>query len=263
MPSPFPGMDPWLEDAEVFPNLHERLAIAIQDALNAAMPPGYVATSRNRVWVDSELTREPDVALYGRRIPPPTEADGTSGLTGLVTIGRRRKSDPVEEPYLEILSGKGKRLVTAVEVISLSNKRAGRDGRKSYQDKQEEYALGGVNLVEIDLLRRGPHVSATPLARLRRRFGTFDYHVSVLRAGDPPTYHAVGLRLTDRLPQIGIPLDGGVPEVVIDLQPMLDQAYDRSRYTELFDYTQQPDPPLTPEQQAWAEGLLRAAGRIS
>jgi hypothetical protein len=253
-------MDPWLEDADVFPNFHERLAIAIQDALNAAMPPGYVATSRNRVWVDSELTREPDVALYGRRNPPPAEGEGKSALTGLVTIGRRRTSDPFEEPYLEILSGKGKRPVTAVEVISLSNKRAGRKGRKSHQDKQEECALGGVNLVEIDLLRRGPHVTATPLARLRRRFGAFDYHVSVMLAGDPPTYHAAGLRLTDRLPRIGIPLDTGRPEVVIDLQPMLDQAYDRARYPELLDYTRPPDPPLTPEQQGWADTILKAKG---
>lgn len=262
MPSPFPGMDPWLEDTEVFPNLHERLTIAIQDALNAAMPAGYVAITRNRVWVDPELAREPDVALYGRDRPPTELPAGAISLTGLVAIGQRRKSDPIEEPYLEILSGRGKRLVTAVEVVSLSNKRAGREGRKSYQEKQEEYALAGVNLVEIDLLRRGPHITATPLARLRRKLGSFEYHVSVVVAGDPPTYHAAGIRLADRLPRIGVPLDSGVPEVAIDLQPMLDQAYDRSRYTELFSYRDPPDPPLTPEQQAWAEGLLRAKGLI-
>lgn len=260
MPSPFPGMNPWLEDAEVFPDLHDALIQRVKESLNASLPPGYVATTRNRVWVDPELRREPDVALYGRSHPPSGEPGGTVTLTGLVAIGRRRKSDPLEEPYLEILSGRGKRLVTAVEVVSLSNKRAGRDGRKSYQEKQDEYALAGVNLVEIDLLRCGPHVSAVPLARLRRRLGAFDYHICVTLAGDPPTYHAVGLRLADPLPTVGIPLDPGVPEVTIALQPMLDQTYDRSRYTELFDYTQPPDPPLTPEQQAWADAILRERG---
>ncbi len=263
MPSPFPGMDPWLEDAEVFPNLHGKLINAIEDALNAALPPGYVALSKSRVWVDPELTREPDVSVYGRPHPPAAETVGTVTLTGLVAVGKRRKSDPLEEPYLEILSGRGKRLVTAVEVVSLSNKRAGRDGRKSYQEKQDEYALSGVHLVEVDLLRRGPHVTAVPLGRLRRRFGAFDYHVSVMLAGDPPTYHAAGLRLTDRLPTVGIPLDAGIPDVPVDLQAMLDQVYDRTRYTEVFDYTDPPDPPLTAEQQAWADGVLRATGRIS
>jgi hypothetical protein len=261
MPSPFPGMDPWLEAPDLFPGLHERLTISIQDALNAAMPPGYVATIKHVVWVDPELRREPDVALYGRE--GSSESDGgTATLPGLVAVGRKRQSDPIEEPYLEIRSDRGKRLVTAVEVISVTNKRAGREGRESYQQKQEEYSLAGVNLVEIDLLRRGPHVSAVPLARLRRRVGAFDYHISVLLAGKPQTYHAAGIRLTDRLPAIGIPLDVGASPVTIDLQPMLDTAYDRSRYTELFSYREPPDPPLTPDQQAWAAGILKEKGLI-
>jgi hypothetical protein len=180
----------------------------------------------------------------------------------MIALGRKRRSDPIEEPYLEIRSNRGKRLVTAVEVISVTNKRAGKEGRESYQQKQEEYSLGGVNLVEIDLLRRGPHVSAVPLSRLRRRLGAFDYHVSVLLAGKSPTYHAAAIRLTDRLPTISIPLDPEVPPVMVDLQPMLDTAYDRSRYPELFSYRDPPDPPLTAEQQAWASGILKAKGVI-
>jgi hypothetical protein len=258
MPSPFPGMDPWLEAPDLFPGLHERLTIAIADALNATMPPGYVATTKHIVWVDPELRREPDVALYGRDYPPGSEG-GTATLPGMVALGRKRKSDPIEEPYLEILSDRGKRLVTAVEVISVTNKRAGKEGRESYQQKQEEYALGGVNLVEIDLLRRGPHVGAVPLSRLRR-LGAFDYHASVLLAGNSPTYHAAGFMLADRLPAIGIPLDKGMPPVLIDLQPMLDDAYAKAKWTELFSYADTPDPPLTPEQQAWADALLRAKG---
>lgn len=261
MPGPFPGMDPWLEAPDLFPGLHELLIVAVQGALNAAMPRGYVATLKHIVWVDPELRREPDVAVYGREHPPESDG-GTATLPGLMAVGRKRKSDPIEEAYLEIVSDRGKRLVTAVEVISVTNKRAGREGRKSYQQKQEEYELGGVNLVEIDLLRRGPHVTAVPLSRLRRRLGEFDYHVAVNLAGRRPTEHAAGIRLADRLPAIGIPLDPGVPPVTIDLQPMLDDTYDRSRYPELFDYRQPPDPPLTPEQQAWADGVLREKGLI-
>lgn len=262
MSSPFPGMDPWLEGEEVFPNLHERLIISIQDALNAALPPGYVATSKNRVWVDPELQREPDVALFGRDRPPNGNGGTAVALSGLTAVAQELTSDPPEEPYLEILSAKGKRLVTAFEIISLTNKRAGEKGRQTYQEKQHEYWLSNVNLVEIDLLRRGPHVTATPLHLLHEKLGDFDYHVSVVLPGRRPSHHAAGIKLADRLPAFAIPLDPGVPPVTVDLQPMIELAYDRGRYTELFTYREPPVPPLTPTQQAWAEGVLRAKGLL-
>jgi len=266
MPSPFPGMDPWLEDSEVFPNLHDRLGIFMQDALNAVLPPGYVATTKNRVVVDEELVREPDVALFGRELHPNDSGNGDGGtataLAGLATITSNRLSDPEEEAYLEIRSARGKRLVTAIEIISLANKRAGKKGRQTYQDKQAEYRSSGVNLVEIDLLRAGPHVSAIDKEDLQKVLGGFDYHVSVVVAAGRGTYHAAGIKLADRLPAFAIPLDRGVAPVMLDLQPLLDRAYDGGRYTELFDYGSPCNPPLSPEQQTWAEGILRAKGLL-
>lgn len=260
MPSPFPGMDPWLEDEELFPDLHERLTVYLSEVLNSAMPKGYVARTRNRVWVDDELRREPDVSTFGsdRRQP----SGGIATLPGLVAVGRDRNLDPVEEPYLEILSPKGKRLVTAVEIISLTNKKAGEKGRKSYQAKQDEYLDGGVNLVEIDLLRTEPHVTAASLVRLRRVAGPFDYHVSVAVPGSRDEVYAAAIKLTDRLPAFAFPLDADVPPVTVDLQPLLDRAYDGGRYADDMRYNQPSEPPLTPEQQAWAEGILRAKGLL-
>ena len=92
--------------------------------------------------------------------------------------------------------------------------------------------------------------------------GGFMLWIELPRDVDSRQYHAAGIRLTDCLPAVGIPLDPGVPPVTIDLQPMLDTAYDRSRYSELFSYTDPPDPPLTAEQQAWADGILKAKGII-
>jgi hypothetical protein len=253
-------MDPWLEDEQVFPDLHHSLITYLRDAINAALPPGYVATTANRVWVDPELQREPDVALFGRNRPSNGNGTPAVALAGLTAIAQDLTTDPLEESYLEILSAKGKRLVTAFEVVGLTNKRASGRGRKAYRDKQHEYWLSDVNLVEIDLLRRGPHVTATPLKLLREKLGDFDYHISVVVPGGKPSRHGAGIKLADRLPAIGVPLDPGVAPITIDLQPMLDMAYDRGRYTELFSYREPPDPPLTPEQQAWAEGVLRAKG---
>ena len=67
MPSPFPGMDPWLEDPDLFPDLHDRFILGLSDALNAAMPPGYVSITRMIVWTEKAQRRGPDVSLFGRR----------------------------------------------------------------------------------------------------------------------------------------------------------------------------------------------------
>ena len=257
MPSPFPGMDPWLESADVFPDLHERLVIYLSEVLNALMPPGYVATTRKLVWVDPYTRREPDVSVLGRGTPP-TGAAAVATLPGLLELGEEEVSaDPVEVPYLEILTDRGKRVVTAFEVLSPANKAAGSPGRTAYLDKQQEYRLGGVNIVEIDLLRAGAHTTAASRPRLEQVGGEFDYHASVRVAGPPVKRYAAPIKMTDRLPAIGIPLDRGVPPVTVDLQPLLDRAYDTGRYPELVRYDSPPEPPLTAEQAEWAAGILK------
>lgn len=254
MPSPFPGMDPWLESEETFPDLHEKLLVYLGESLNAVLPPGYRARTRTRVWVD-EARREPDVSVLGRRPAPPAADGGTATLPGLIEVG---DPDATEQPYLEILSPQGKRLVTAVEVLSPVNKRG---GRRAYREKQRELRLGAVNLVELDLLRAGRHTTAVPRDRLRRTAGPFDYHVCVTVGGRRGKHHVAGIRLADRLPAFGIPLDPGVAPVVVDLQPLVDRAYDTGRYDDA-DYRRDPDPPLTPEQKAWADAILTEKGLL-
>jgi hypothetical protein len=56
-------------------------------------------------------------------------------------------------------------------------------------------------------------------------------------------------------PTIPIPLDAGVPPVRIDLQPLLDRAYDTGRYADGINYRVEADPPLTASQRIWAEKL--------
>lgn len=261
MPSPFPGMDPWLERPMLFPSLHNNLITYLQAALNAALPPGYVATQANRVWVDIEALSDPDVSVFGPRRSSGGAAEGSLG--GLMAVAVDTVSDPIEEPYLEIHSDEDDRLVTAVEVVSRSNKKAGDSGRTAYQNKQVEYRASGVNLVEIDLLRGGPHTTAVPEHRLRAAAGRFDYHVCVMVAGVPNKYFVAPIRLEDPLPTIPVPLTRDVEPVSVALQPVFDRCYDDGGYARLARYARQrPDPPLTPEQAGWAAGLLRAKGLL-
>ena len=265
MPSPFPGMDPWLEGGDLFRDLHHSLIFLIREAMNAGLPPGYVAISNHLVWMDAEARREPDVSLFGEDRHTRRGRDGLATLPGFVAVGDLTEPVPWEEPYLEIRADNGARLVTAVEVLSPSNKLKHGEGREAYLEKQKEFRLGGVHSVEIDLLRGGLHTTAVPLVRIRQAAGgPFDYHVGVAIAG-PSSYqlHVAPIRLADRLPAIGIPLDPGVPPVTIDLQPLLDRAYDTGRYSQLVRYDQPPDPPLTPEHDTWAAGVLRDKGVLA
>ncbi|MBP3960252.1 DUF4058 family protein [Gemmata sp. G18] len=265
MPSPFPGMDPWLERPMVFPDVHHTLITYVKAAINAALPPGYTVSTANRVWVDVESRREPDVGMFGPDKAPCGEAAAaTMTAAGLLVIEMDEVlTDPIEEPYLEIVPDEGDRLVTAIEVLSRANKTAGDRGRTSYQYKQGEYRLSNVNLVEIDLLRSGPHTTAVSEAQLRRAAGPYDYHVCIMLAGVPRQFFVSAIKLTEKLPAIPIPLDPGVPPVTVDLQKVFDRCYDEGGFSRQAKYDRkQPDPPLTPKQQVWAEGILRAKGLL-
>ena len=265
MPSPFPGMDPWLERPPVFPTLHNALIIYLQVAVNAALPPGYVAANDSRLYVDPELHRIPDSGVFGPGKAPDAPAVALATLTraGLLEAATEVVTDTVEDFYLEIRTVDDERLVTAVEVVCPANKRVGESGWASYQQKQDEFRRSQVNLVEIDLLRGGPHTTAVPLARLRAVAPNCDYHISVMVAGSPRHDFIAPIKLADRLPHVPIPLDSGIEPVTIDLQAVFDRCYDEGGFARRVKYAkQQPEPPLTREQQAWAEGALRARGLL-
>ena len=100
----------------------------------------------------------------------------------------------------------------------------------------------------------GGRVSAETLTDVRALLRGF--------AGSPTRYFARPIKMEERLPTIRVPLDPGVPLVPLDLQPLLDRAYDTGRYPRLVRYTAPCDPPLTAEQQVWAESILRGKGLL-
>ena len=267
MPSPFPGMDPWLEGPAIFPDLHGTFITYLGDALNAVLPEPYFARSATRVWVEDEQRREPDVSVFdlppGRRSPAGREGLAAAmRATGMIEVAGPAGPDPFEEAYLEVRSSADDRLVTAVEVLSLANKSPGDKGREAYREKQREFLGSGVGLVEIDLLRGGRHTTAVSRGRLRAKAGLFAYHVCVSAAQFGRQRFVAPIRLPDHLPMISVPLDADVAPVPIDLQPLLDRCYDNRKYARQVRYGQPPDPPLTPDQAAWAAELLRTKGVI-
>jgi hypothetical protein len=268
MPSPFPGMDPWLESPAVFPDFHTRFLTALSAALNAVVPPPFFTAVSTRVYMEaSERLIEPDVDVL-RPAGVPGAGGGTATLAPvavelLEVPARPLPDEEISEVSVEVRTADdGNRLVTSIELLSLTNKTRGTSGRGLYLAKQHELRQSGVNLVEIDLLRAGVHATAASLPEFRRRAGGFVYHVSVSRAERWDAAFVAPIALPQRLPVIPVPLTGGVADVPADLQAVLDRTYDEAAYARRVRYDQPPTPPLAPDQQAWAEGILRAKGLI-
>lgn len=265
MPSPFPGMDPWLESPAHYPDFHSRFPSSLSAAINLVLPPPYFAALSTRVYAEvSERIVEPDVDILAPANGHP--AGETATLTQLetellVVTGGRLAAEEITETFIDVrTTDGGNRLVTSIELLSITNKTRGAAGRGFYQAKQREMMLAGVNLVEIDLLRGGLHTTQTDARELRRQAPGYVYHVSYTRPGDEFVTRARPIELTQRLPKIPIPLGPDVPAVGVDLQAVFDRTYDESLFARRVDYRQPPDPPLTPEQQAWADGVLKEKG---
>ena len=167
----------------------------------------------------------------------------------------------ISKPYLEIhgrWSGQD-RLIATIEVVSPFNKTPGHEGYDQYRAKQREVLAGQAHLIEIDLLRAGTHVTAVPRDIAMEKAGPFDYHVSVHRFDRPKDYLVYPIRLEQRLPTITVPLLPDDPAVLLDLQAAFNRTYEAGPYRKAIWYAKDPiEPPLRPEQAAWAATKVKA-----
>lgn len=252
MPSPFPGMDPFLESPEVFPDLHDSLCAAIRDGLNAVLPPPFYSALAGRVWLEEgERLVVPDVQVV--RGPGAAGSGSVAVLEEPVAVlieVEVARPEESRENTVEIY-GPGKRLVTSIELLSLANKFGA--ARDQYAVKQRQLLVAGVNVVEIDLLRRGPHSTLAPAEVMERRARPYDYHVSISRPG---RCQIAPVRLAQPLPTIPVPLTLEVPDAILALQALFARTYDAALYARRVDYAGACEPPLSPEQAAWAAAVL-------
>ena len=264
-------MDPYLENPEFFPGLHDRLISELSADLQKSLPPTYYAEIRSRVWVEYvERPFVPDVNVL--RSPAPTDPLNHGGATAaalsadpvVVVASEFSEEDENREPFAEIYTLQGeRRLVTAIEILSPSNKTPGADGRRLYIRKQQELLASKTHLVEIDLLRGGTFTTAVPRKRAVEEAGSFDYHVCIHRYDQLGKFSVYPIPLRLRLPQIAIPLSPGDAPVNLDLQGVFDRCYDAGPYARLSPYIgRTPEPPLSPADAEWATKLLRERGLL-
>ncbi|MBV9390043.1 MAG: DUF4058 family protein [Chroococcidiopsidaceae cyanobacterium CP_BM_ER_R8_30] len=253
MRSPFPGMNPYLENSELWSEVHSRLIVAIADDLSEHISEKYRVAIEKRTYFsgedDSLLVGIPDVSVVGKQ-PEQSQSSATATLTPpiepiTVTLPM---AEEVQERYLEIREVATGVVITAIEVLSPKNKRAG-EGRQVYERKRNQVLASFTHLVEIDLLRGGqplPILGATKS----------DYRIVVSWSDLRPSAQLYAFSVRQEIPSFPVPLKTGEEEPLLNLQGILERVYERGRYYLAIDYTQPPQPPLTKEDTAWANEFL-------
>jgi len=156
---------------------------------------------------------------------------------------------------VEIIHTASQELITLIEVLSPANKVAGK-GHQQYVHKQQEILGSTVNLVEIDLLSQGLLTVALSQAEVDA-LRPHRYRINVCRAAGWGQREVYPIALAQRLPRIAVPLREGDADVRLDLPVVFAQCYDNGGYAELVDYQAAPPVPLSEEEVAWADKLLR------
>jgi hypothetical protein len=252
-------MDPYLE--QHWRDVHHNLITFIQGELNERLPAGLRARVEERVFVESaqgvERSVYPAVRVIERAGAIAGNAMGEQGSAFAAPLAIHLDDEPVSQGYIEIVdAGSGGRVITVIEILSLSNKLPG-EGQDLYRKKQRELRQASVSLVEIDLLRSGQRVLMVPTERIPVSHRT-TYQICVRRGWQPNVVLVYRAPLRGPLPIIAIPLRETDADVILHLQPLIDRCYRHSRYDDI-DYTREPDPPLDVTDGQWADALLRDA----
>ncbi len=265
-PSPFPGMNPYLEHPDRWSTVHNRLIVALADLLTPQLLPKYQVDIEKRVYevvgVNSLLLGRPDVTVQRPRTAAPdgqTDGGAEDKADGLSTVIVSSPAPPIKvavpvleevrEAYLEVKEVATQLVITAIEILSPTNKRG--DGRQKYEQKRQQVLNSQTHLVEIDLLREGEPL---PLGSSEPRG---DYRILVSRSHTRPMADLYPFKLRDPIPSFPVPLQPPDPEPTVNLKELVDQVYVRSGYDYFIDYQSDPLPPISGADLAWLEGLLR------
>ncbi|MFY7803655.1 MAG: DUF4058 family protein [Limnoraphis robusta] len=271
MPSPFPGMNPCLEHPDFWPEVHNRLIVAIADSLTPEVRPKYEVAIEKRVYelndtnTDSLLVGVPDLAVKrqsqtSERLPSerlqsesvPSNVAVAHSTTQKITV-TLPLPEVVRQAYLEVREITTRSVVTVIEVLSPVNKRAG-EGREIYLKKRQRVLGSLTNLVEIDLLR-----GWQPMPILGENIQS-DYRVLVSDQEHRPNAELYPFNLRDRLPSFSIPLRSEDVEPMLNLQELFTTIDDRAGYDYRINYENYLSelvPPLTESEQSWVQELLQ------
>ncbi len=259
MPSPFPGMNPYLAHPALWSGVHHRLITAIANDLAPQIRPKYIVAIEERVYQmsgeESLLIGIPDVAVQR----PQTTANITkSNITIAAPTAQPIEAtiplpETLTESYLEIRDVKTNEVMTVIEVLSPKNKQSV-VGRLQYETKRQNVLGSCTHLVEIDLLRQG---KAMPILSPEIES---HYRILVSRGDTRPKAKLYAFNLPDKIPQFPLPLRSEDVEPLVDLQRLMHEIYDQGGYDLRLDYSREPTPALSMIDAIWVDKLLKQQG---
>jgi hypothetical protein len=250
MPSPFPGMNPYLEQDDAWEDFHPNFILRSQEALNAQIGANYVVKVEVRLLLHERSAEERrffGIADVGVSEKAQRAASSASAALEAPLQLQLPAVEMEKQRFLEIRDRRNRRVVTVIELLSPTNKSPGQD-RDDYLSKRRQILAGEMHLVEIDLRRGGKRPSPPDLPPC-------SYYALVSRRDDRPSVGVWPFGLRDPLPRIPVPLNSPDPPVWLDLKAVLDQAYDAAAYGRYI-YDDHPDPPLNAADEEWAKTVL-------
>lgn len=258
MPSPFPGMDPYIEQSKLWVDFHNRLADEISAELNTRIRPHYFArltpyTTYEAVEVSQSRVHgiRPDVGVMQRREPQSPAPTGVALLDPPPVTSTVTLDEPLELLSVEIRRSDSELLVTAIEILSPVNKQPSHEAYTDYLRKRRDLLRSSVHLIEIDFLRGGtrpPLQQPVPVA---------PYYITLCHADRRPYVSVWPIALHARLPVISVPLSYPDPDATLDLGKVVAAVYERGGYDAQIDYSETvPPPPLTVDEVQYVANLL-------
>lgn len=250
MPSPFPGMNPYLEQEDVWHDFQERFIPAAAELLTPQLVPKYIVKIDQHAYIhelpanERRLLGRPDVAIADRGAAP-ASTPARSAMQAPVYGQLPLAIDVERQGYIEIQDRSTRQIITVIELLSPSNKAA---DREQYLGKRDQVLRSPTHLVELDLLRGGARLPVEGLPAC-------DYYAMVSRSNERPRVGLWPMRLADPLPLIPIPLRAGDDDAKLDLQHLLHRVFDASGY-QYYIYGRSPEPPLGAQDVEWARQFI-------
>ena len=262
MPSPFPGMNPYLEAPDLWSGFHHDLASVIRRQIAPRLWSRYytdIEIKMHHTEADEVRIIAPDVSVVRTRRRAHSELMPASPVATTLELPPAPFQyaipvDPPEKSYsVNIYDAENNVLVTAIEILSPANKRAGHDAYFQYRRKRQRLLLSEAHLIEIDLLRGGERLP------FDRPLPNAPYVVSLSRANKRPKADLWLLPLQDPIPLLPVPLLHPDPDVPLDLSAAVMEIYELGAYDLRIDYTIPPPPPaLSLSAQQWLDAHLRS-----
>lgn len=264
MPSPFPGMDPYLEHPSVWTEFYHRFITYLADYLNERVRPRYRAHISERVYlVQPDQIVVPDVLVRSRAPKTARSTKASRQQSAVLDLPLLVTAEPIEihEGFIELKSVRESgTVITTIELLSPTNK--GRDtcGHRAYRKKQAALLGSRTHLLEIDFLRKGWHTVAIPRDILQMHT-VWDYVVCLHRGGAGNQFEVWPITLRDRLPRVAVPLSEADDDVILDLQAVFTECYERGDFAADINYQDEPAIRLPKEDVTWADAWLREKGQ--